>query len=183
MKVGRELQKRVGFEVKNGAGFTLIEVLIVIGIFALVAGIALFVSMDSFRGYGFRSERDALVGILQKARSQAISNVCLGACGGNDGEKHGVHFDLAGKKYVIFQTTANYTTGRDASADQVVPINNDAVSFTPSPPPDIIFNQLTGEASDQTAAPCAPANCTIILTQGLSTAAIQINGEGRIDTP
>lgn len=152
------------------SGFTLIEILVVMAIFIIIAGFALFVSMDSYRGYSFRSERDTAVIVLQKARSQAMSNSCVGSCSGNDGLKHGVHFDSVGNQYVIFQTTGDYTTGRDAGADQFIPVNNNvSINF-----PDVVFNQLDG------AVPGAPISSTISDAVGHSST-ITINSEGQID--
>jgi len=119
------------------SGFTLIEILVVLTIFVLIAGFALFVSMESYRGSSFRSERDTAVNVLQKARSQAMSNICLGSC--TDGKQHGVHFTAT--QYIIFQG-ATYNSG-DAT-NQAVPVNN-AVTITDTsgnPPTDIIFSQL-----------------------------------------
>ena len=165
------------------SGFTLIEILVVLTIFIFIAGSAMFVSMDSYRGFSLRGERDTVISVLQKARSQSISNICLGACSANDGQKHGVHFDIAGKKYVIFQTTNNFTSGRDASVDQEVPISGGGINFTPGTLSDIIFDQLTGQAKDQTGAACVPTSCFVTLTQGTNHDTIQINSEGQIDNP
>jgi prepilin-type N-terminal cleavage/methylation domain-containing protein len=163
----------IGLVPKNSSGFTLMEVLVVMAIFILIAGIALYVSMDSYRSFVFRSERDTIINVLQRARSQAVSNVCLGACNGNDGQKHGVHFDTAGKKYVIFQTTSNYI-GRDISVDLVVPINSSTMVFTPNPPADIIFNRLDGSTTGGSFA---------ISETAAHSSQIIVNAEGQIDNP
>jgi len=151
----------------------------VMTILIFIAGFALFVSMDSYRGFSFRSERDTIISVLQKARSQAISNVCLGS-GCTDGKSHGVHIDMVNKQYIIFQG-ANFIAG-DAT-NQVIPENDKSISFSPNPPPDIIFNQLTADAQDQTAMSCTPANCSITLIQGTNNTTVQINAEGQIDNP
>lgn len=165
---------------QHNQGFTLIEILVVLALFVFIAGFALFVSMDSYRGFSFRSERDTIISVLQKARNQAISNICLGACSTNDGKKHGVRFDPANKQYIIFQTTTDYTTGHDVSVDQAISMNN-TVSFTtspPLPPPplpfDIIFNQLDGTSAGR----------SFTVSDGSHPPSqISINSEGQIDNP
>jgi len=127
----------------------------------------LFVSMDSYRGSSFRSERDTLVSVLQKARGQAMSNICLGSCTGNDGLKHGVHFTST--QYIIFQ--GNSYSAAD-STNQAVPINN-SVTITDTssnPPADIIFNQLDA----------VTAAATIRIADGSHTSDITINTEAQI---
>ena len=143
------------------------EVLVVLTIIILVAGFSLFVSLDSYRGNSFRSERDTAIAVLQKARSQAMSNICFGTC--TDGKAHGVHFTST--QYIIFQ--GNSFTAGDAT-NQVIPINN-SVTFSPAPPFDIIFNQLDGTVT-------APVSFTISDPANHS-AQININAEGRIDNP
>ncbi len=57
--------------------FTLIEAAGRARLLTIVGGLGLIMSMDDFRGYSFRSERDTIVSALEKARSQSISNICL----------------------------------------------------------------------------------------------------------
>ena len=143
-------------------GFTLIEVLITIGLLGLIAGLGVFVSMDSYRGNLFRAERNIVVSILQKARSQAIHNVCVGSvCA--DGQLHGVHFDP--NQYAIFQG-AIYNP-----AD----INNEVIQANSnvhnSGLANIVFSQLEGTTSGG----------TLTLTDNSGhTSAITINNEGQI---
>ena len=124
-------------------GFTLIEVVIVMALVVLVAGFGLFVSMESYRGYSFRTERDNLIGTLQEARSEAVNNMCFGAsC--TDGRAHGVHIGV--NQYVLFQGESY--ASRDASADEVITaryngLAAEAPSFT-----DIVFSRLAGTSSD-----------------------------------
>ena len=128
----------------------MIEILVVMAIFVIIAGFALFVSMDSFRGFSFRSERDTIITLLQKARSQAVSNVCLGSsCA--DGKAHGVHYDLGidchpgSRYYLIFQGST--FAGRDSAVDECVSVNSNAAVTMSG---DIIFNQLDGASNGGT---------------------------------
>lgn len=76
-------------------GFTLVEIVVVMAIFTLLIGLGLFMSMDSYRGFSFRSERDVVVSLLEKARSRAMANIYQtpwGVC-------------TIGSDYVIFRGT------------------------------------------------------------------------------
>ena len=81
-------------------GFSMLEMLVVVGMFFLLAGFGLVVNMDAYRSTDFRSERDLFVALLQRARSQSMSNMCAGSvC--EDGLPHGVHIEA--DRYVAFQ--------------------------------------------------------------------------------
>src|SRR3989344_4568836 len=58
----------------KGEGFTILEVSIVIGLFAMLIALGLLLSMDVWRGSSFQSEQDVVTSLLYKARSRAISN-------------------------------------------------------------------------------------------------------------
>jgi prepilin-type N-terminal cleavage/methylation domain-containing protein len=149
------------------SGFTLVEVLVVMGMVALVASLGLFVSMDSYRSSNFRGERSALINDLYKARSQALNNVCLGTCGG--GAPHGVHFESG--KYTIFQGESFLL--RNPLFDEVTNTDND---ISISGPTDIIFSQLAGNV---TVTPTGTWN--ILLTDnGTNLSTISLNSEGQL---
>ena len=144
-------------------GFSLIEIIVVMSLFIAVAGMGLFVSMDSYRGFMFRSERDSVVSLLNKARSQALNNMCFGAtCSG--GKAHGVHF--AAGQYTIFQ---GYTyAGRDVASDEVVAARDLAASVTPLT--DIVFSPLAATTSSG----------TFTVTQDSHSSVITVGTEGQI---
>ena len=149
-------------------GFTMIEILVVVSLIAIVASFALYVSTSTFRGFSIRSERDTIVSALQKARSQAMSNICLGtpsSC--TDGLPHGVHFNA--NQYVIYQGA---TYNSSDPNNQAIPVNNPIVQH--GNPADILFNQLDGSSNGG----------TITLTlAGQPSEQIIVNSEGQIDTP
>lgn len=120
------------------SGMTFFEVIVVMGIFAMVGGFALFVSMETFRGSNFRSDRDLLVATLQRARAQSMNNVCLGTC--TDGKPHGVKI-LPDNTLVIFQG-ATYET-RDTSVDAVFTMNTATMTGTD----EFVFSQLSGTST------------------------------------
>ena len=149
----------------NAPAFTLLEVLIVMAIFIMVAGFGLFVSLDTFRGYSFRNERDVVVSVLNKARSQSINNMCFGtSC--TDGKAHGVYFGVAGN-YVVFQG-ASYAT-RDTALDEVVAASHKGATVTGTS--EVVFAPLSAVVA-------SPA--TITVTADSHSSVITVGTEGQV---
>lgn len=92
-------------------GFTLLEAVMVLAIVAAVGTFALGMSFDDYRGDSARTERATLVAVLERARSQAMSNTCRGT-GCTEGQPHGVHFTP--DAYVLYQGP-HFTTGDEAN--------------------------------------------------------------------
>ncbi|MDP3954241.1 MAG: prepilin-type N-terminal cleavage/methylation domain-containing protein [bacterium] len=145
----------------NQWGFTAVEVLMVIGIFSLLAGLGLFISMDFYRSYSFRSDRDMTISILERARAQSLANINESA--------HGVRFDSGSSKLILFQ--GNSYDDRDTSLDQEISLNS-GIAVTGIN--EVVFEQLTGNAVYSGAG-------NMILSYGAQTATISFNGEGRIN--
>lgn len=146
--------------------FTLIEILVVTGIFVLLAGLGLFMTLDAFRATSHRSERDTIVSILEKARSRAMANI--------DQIKWGVCY--TSPNYVIFQGGACTTGDKILANSAVANASNFAGTF-----PVVIFDQLTGKLVPQ----LSPATNELTVTvkeQGRPIdEVISINNEGRIN--
>lgn len=160
------------------SGFTLVEILVVIGILAIIASFGLYFSMDSFQGSSYRDELDLMTSSIQHARAQSMNNVCFGSsC--IDGKPHGVHFyqsgDINDDKYVIFQGTSFDV---DDEINQVIKFDNKTVYVDSASPIDIVFNRLSGDlilSGSET-------NKSIILKDGMGhSTTIEVNSEGRID--
>ncbi len=138
-------------------GFSLIELMVVIAIFAILATFALFFSLDFFHTYATNSEEVTLVSSLSKARSQSLANV--------NRLPHGVHITPGG--YTIFEG-AIFSSGQ--GSNQFIS-NNSAVK--PTGTTDVVFGQLTGVPA------CTPT-CTINLSGPGSPKTVTINSEGAI---
>ncbi len=81
-------------------GMTLMEILVVLGLVALIGGFSMVMGVDSFKKQIFRSDRDLLISTLHRARALAISNTCFGPlC--TDGLPHGVKIES--DRFIIFQ--------------------------------------------------------------------------------
>ncbi|TSC82284.1 MAG: Uncharacterized protein G01um101420_448 [Parcubacteria group bacterium Gr01-1014_20] len=147
------------FSIQGRGGFTLIEIIVVITIVVILAGLGLWVGMDAYRGYSYRSERDVLVSVLQKARLASMVNI--------NEAKHGVHVES--NRYTVFQGETYLT--RDANFDQIITPGGAVWLDSPFPlPQDVIFDQLSGVSSP----------ITLTITDSIKSSDIQINNEGQI---
>ena len=148
--------------IRGQCGFTFIELLTVLGIVAITCGFALFVSIDTFHGTNFRSDRSVLAAILQRARAQAMNNICVGIC--TDGKPHGVHIDS--RHYVLFQgDTYDYNDPQNAVFEASPGTSHAGMS-------DIVFSQLSATTS-------TVGNITLTDQEGHSST-ITIGSEGQI---
>jgi prepilin-type N-terminal cleavage/methylation domain-containing protein len=137
-------------------GFTLIEILTVIGLLAIMVGFGLAFSMDAYRGYNFRNERDTVINLLQKARSQAVSNI--------DQQPHGLHVDA--NQYVLFEGSPYISTDpKNITIPSTASISHNIVS-------DILFNQLDGSITTPPAA--------LVISDASHTSSVTVNNEGQI---
>ena len=146
-------------------GFTVVEILVALGILLLIMSLGIFLSMDFYRSYAFRSEQKILVSVLHKARTRALSNI-------NEYE-HGVR--IATSSYTIFQGPrpspgpGHLTFGtRVGSLDETIPASPVIARSGLS---EIVFEQLTGDS----------VTGNIVLSGQGRTASISINNEGGID--
>ena len=146
-----------GLALSLSNGFTLIEILVVLAIVASVLGLGLFMSMDVYRGFSFRSERDVVVSVLQKARSRAINNyhqTSWGVC-------------YVTPNYIMFRGTI-CTSG--ASTNETIPAGGGVVVTGLSAPGGVVFSQLAGNTT-----------ATIItITQNGKISTTTVNYEGTI---
>ena len=137
-------------------GFTLVEVLIVLGLFGVLFGIGLPISLDSYRSYILTSETKNLLSVMRRARSLAVAN---------DHEiSHGV--SLENDRFVLFQGLS--FAGRDPAFDENYP-KSPSVTITGFG--EIVFSQISGLPN---------ATTTIILKNDLNEQTISINEYGTI---
>ena len=106
-------------------GFSLIEVLIVLGVVGVIASIGTIFSMGSVsRSYAL-SERDLLVGLLTQTRAKALANVHESA--------HSLH--VATSTYVLYEGTTfsatNPTNTHVPKVSKAAMSGLDTVSFLP----------------------------------------------------
>ncbi len=138
------------------SGFTLIEVVVVMGILAILLSFGVPYTVTFYRTYALQSDRNTLVALLQQARGASLAN--------NSNVAHGVAITTAA--YVGFEG-ATYAT-RNQTKDIVYPKNG---SVTVTGPAEIVFQVRTGNAT----------NSTFTLTSGSRQASITTNTQGMID--
>jgi len=141
---------------KKYEGFTLIEILIAVGILAIILSFGLILSMDFYKTYAFNYEKDLIVGLLQKARSQSMANIYE--------SNYGITFNSIDHQYILI---------KGLSVDQVFEANK---SIDITWPEDVVFNQLEGKCQT-----CDSSDIEIILSGLGKTGTITINNEGRIN--
>ncbi len=147
----------------DNRAFTLIEILIVIGILSVLGAMTLFIDLGSYRGDAFRAERDTVVTLMQKARADALNNI--------DEAPHGLALFPADhpKSYVLFDGT---TYAADPASHDVVDASYD-VGLAPGTPSEVVFEQLSGDANYSGAVTLVDPNRTLSFD-------IDINQEGMI---
>jgi len=141
----------------NQSGFSLIEIMVGMGILVFLMGFGLIMSMDFYRTYAFHSDEQIVVSILQMARTRALSNI--------NQSSHGVHFDSAGHELVIFEGS---TYDASNPTNENIPLSERLGVTWPS---DVVFAQNSGNTTAQ----------TVSIVDGPKTLTITVNEHGSIN--
>ena len=137
-------------------GFTLMEVLISMGILVILLGVSTPFVLHFYRRYILDSERGALLTLMRRARTMSMA--------GTGSSDHGVH--IASDQFTLFEGSS-YAM-RNQSKDQTFSYNDIVVITGQS---DILFKYLSGESS----------STSFRLDNGNKQSSIYVNTEGRID--
>ncbi len=144
-------------------GFTLIEIIIVVGLLAVVVSFGMTMSMSSIARSNTIAERDLYVSLLTAARARAIANV--------DESAHGVYIDTTNSEYVTYSGTSysssnptNISVPMVSSADFDFTDGSDDVSFAP------LSIRVSGSQTG-----------TTTITTASQEYAVNVNALGRID--
>ncbi len=152
---------------KGEQGLTLIEILVVIAILTILFAVGVLMSMEAFRGYSRRSERDTIVSVFERTRSRAMANV--------NQHQWGVCLDTTvptSPNYIIFSGTyANAFSKDTVPANVGVTLDATGAPTFNCTAGGIIFAQLTGNTSTN----------SIRVMQGAATSTVSTNVEGRIN--
>lgn len=140
-------------------GFTIFEMLIVFGIFAILAVIGLPVGLNFYLSYQFDSEYELLISLLQNARNLSMVN--------HNESDHGLFFDT--DEFIIFQGVSYVS--RAVAEDRSFPRS---AGISISGPSEIVFSALSGSAS---------ASTTYALSDGTISRDLHVNSEGLVYEP
>ena len=157
-------------------GFTFIELLISVAILAIILSLGLFIGFDFYKTFSFHSEKNTIVSVLQKARSQSLNNI--------NQTRHGVRFEnSSGLKYIIFECdSVNPQCDSYAEANIAKNILIDSsygISInSPTLPFDVVFEQLNGDCIISSTFNCSDV---ISINSESQSYNININNRGRID--
>lgn len=138
-------------------GFTVIELILAIGILSILVGFGLVISLDFYRQEVLSAERDNVVSMLRRARNEAQNNI--------NQSNHGVFFGSSA--YTIFQ--GGSYAARNPDFDENFPKSS---GITIGGLSEIVFNSLDGGSN---------VSGTISLSNGVKNVNIFANYEGRID--
>ena len=139
----------------DNAGFTVIELTVVIAIFVVLLSLAFFINIDFYKSRTLLSERDTLVSILRRARTLSLANV--------NETSHGVFIN---DDYIVFQGPSY--AARNSAWDEIYP-KSSAISV--SGVQEIVFDSLTADTA---------ASGTIALSYDQHFADISVNQVGRV---
>lgn len=142
---------------RNEKGITLIEILTAMGILAVILNLGYFVGFDFYKNYALYSEKDVLISVLRKARSQALNNVGATA--------HGVYINDS--SFIIFYGPSFIL--RNNQYDENI---KRAPGISLSGLNEAVFQPLTATST---------ASGTIALSNNRKTFFIDVNYEGRIN--
>lgn len=112
-------------------GFTLFEVLIVVGLIAVFAGVGLVIGIDAYERSTFRGQQDFLVSALHTARSRALANI--GQC------SHGVRIEE--KSYTVF-VEEDGVCDTESIRNETIEVEGGVVFSGPN---EIVFKRVSGD--------------------------------------
>lgn len=135
----------------------MVEVLIVIAIVSMLAGLGYFLDFNVLKSNIFSSDLNGVVDSIRRSRSKSMNNI--------DNSTHGIK--ILPDSYVLFEGQ-NYDS-RIVSKDQIISIDPE---LTFSGLDEAVFVQLSGEST---------ASGSITVTKGLKTSAITINYDGGVN--
>jgi prepilin-type N-terminal cleavage/methylation domain-containing protein len=122
---------------KSKSGFTAVELLVVLGIMALIAMIFLSTFISFRKNQALISDTDTVIEVLRQARNQTLTS--------KNSSVYGVHF---GTGTITIFTGSTYTSG--AAGNQDFLLNSEDTILTVSLTGggrDVVFDRLTGESS------------------------------------
>ena len=148
----------------SNGGFTLIEILVVIGILTVILAFGMTVNFSAFTSGTLAGEESKIVSVLQRARSHAMANMFE--------SKYGVCYSSNKDSYIIFRENEGICDDTEPT-NELIPANTNIAehadtNFSDFP---VVFDQLSGNAD----------NAIIHITDGTKSEDIEINEKGTIN--
>jgi len=137
-------------------GFTVIEIILIVGILAIIFGMGFPIAFDFYKNYQFQAEQDQFISLLEIARNLSMTNL--------NQSPHGVFQN--NDNFIVFE--GNSFATRNQSQDQIFPRSK---SVSISGPSEIIFNIISGQATSS----------AYILNNGKISSNVYVNKEGQIN--
>lgn len=107
---------------KKSAGFTLVEIMVVIGITVLLSGFALSYNRSGRRQVSLYRDESVVVGTLQRAKSLAAERFNK-EISGRRNCTFGLHFDPGSKNFFLFQDMVPASSNPVADCNQANGVN------------------------------------------------------------
>ena len=146
------------------SGFSLIELTVVVAMVAMLGVFGLYLSTQNYGGHSLHTTRQLVVATLQKARSDAMANMCEGdTCTG--GLPHGVH--ISKESLVLFQGAMYNPVD---AYNTYIPLDSPGITF--SGLHNVVFAQLNAQVVE-------PGDVILTSASG-GTSTISIGSEGQI---
>ncbi len=145
----------------SAKGFSLIELMIVVALIMIIAGLSMTLSTSAIIRANATDERDFIVALLTESRARALSNV--------DESAHGVYIDTRLRKYLTYERRGGCTRAT-TSVIEIPFVSSAAVGGTM----DRCFAPLSLRVSAGNAG-------TTTIAVGGSTTTVSVNSVGRID--
>ncbi len=122
---------------KQHQGFSIIEILIVLGIMAILTGITFSVFSSVKKAQALEKDRDSIIEVLRQARSQTLSS--------KNASQYGVH--ITSSQITLF-TGTSYSVGNSSNQDFILQGSDTIVTISlTGGGSDVVFNRLTGETN------------------------------------
>lgn len=156
---------------RNQKGFTLVEIILTMGLFAVLAG---FVTINLIRPQAKSSVDNITNSVVAEIKGQQLNTMYADAQGGTSASKYGVYFE--NNKYILFKGNSYVSADPDnLSYDLPQGVEFIAINL---PSSQIIFDQLSGEVGNYD-----PGNNNIQVKHSAegTVVTISINEYGRIE--
>ena len=170
---------------KNKTGFTIIDLLVSLGIFAFITGAVIANFRDGSNNEAVRQGSEIIASLLREAQSRTLSGAVLPDGDFPDGG-YGVRFNTSNGNYIIFFADTNgnliYDDGEELEDNsQNLP---NGVSFNLGQDLDIVFNQFNSTLTFNGAS--TPDTQTIpVISSGSSVVKniviLRISGQVRVE--